>query len=528
VIGTRPRVFVLALAIAALVATGIGMAEHATPDAEHPETGAAPDRALASVDLAAPHKYAEFRTEAEYINRTTAYPGQPVRVVETVENYGNEAGSYTGLFLVGLELRQTDDVWVEPEARANATFVTSFDEPGTYNVYVRTNWIGRVTVRERPEPTVNATRTDNGTATVAVRNATAGTRLSTPLPPMNATDHLDAESLTVRLDAPARRLNLTVTETPSPANESLPPLRPGLDPAGFVNVSHDGRSDAVADVSLSFAVGGGTDAAPRRLADPNLSVVRYDTDTGEWRRFETAPSVTTAAFGRNGTAPVQLNTTGIDWPNTSALLSNGPGASHLLAAEMRTGTGNGTTNGTPTTAGNGTRNGTAAATRHDVSLSTPGTVAVVRQRPAIAVASTTVAPATLTTDRRAVATATVRNDGRADGQATVPLVVDGERVAARSVALAPGAATTVRFTFGFDEAGLHRLAVGNATARTVTVDPAPTATPAPRSMPVEAARDIATPPAVADESRAGRSGFTTLALIGTVLAGVVGVVRWRD
>ena len=524
-IGTRPRVFVpvlaiaVTLAIAALAATGVGLAASTATNAN-----AVSDGPPAVTHLASPHEYAEFRTEAEYLNRTTVYPGQPVRVVETVENYGTEAGSYTGLLLVGLELRQTDDVWVEPETRANATFTTSFDEPGTYNVYVRTNWIGRVTVRERPEPTANATRTGNGTATVAVGNATAGTHLSTPLPAMNTTDRLDAESLGIGFDAPARRLNVSVAETPAPANASLESLPPGLDPVGFVTVSHDGRSAAIANVSLSLAVDGRTDAEGQRDGEGALSVVRYDAGTGDWRRLDTGPSTTTAAFGLNGTGSFGENVTDVGLPDAAGLLRDGPGAGDLLGAKA----GDGTRNDTATTAGNRTANDTASIARYDLSVPSSGTVAVARQRPAITVRSTNVAPATLTTDRRAVVTATVRNDGRADGRATVPLVVDGERIGARNVSLGPGAETAIRFTLTFERAGIHRLAVGDGSAQSVIVDPAPTPMPTVDSTPVEAARDAATPAAVADESRTGRSGFTSLALIGTVLAGIVGVARWRE
>ncbi len=77
-------------------------------------------------------------------------------------------------------------------------------------------------------------------------------------------------------------------------------------------------------------------------------------------------------------------------------------------------------------------------------------------------------PPPLATGERLVTTVAVGNAGGRTGEFVVALTVDGERVAARSVTVAPGERATVDLAETFDAPGEYAVAVGDA-ERTVTV-----------------------------------------------------------
>jgi len=78
------------------------------------------------------------------------------------------------------------------------------------------------------------------------------------------------------------------------------------------------------------------------------------------------------------------------------------------------------------------------------------------------------APPRLVTGERLTATVGVGNDGGRTGEFVVALTVDGERVAARNVTVAPGERTSVDLTATFDSPGEYAVAVGGD-ERTVAV-----------------------------------------------------------
>ncbi|WP_121820874.1 hypothetical protein [Halostella salina] len=87
------------------------------------------------------------------------------------------------------------------------------------------------------------------------------------------------------------------------------------------------------------------------------------------------------------------------------------------------------------------------------------------------------APPPLAAGERLTATVAVGNDGGRTGEFVVALTVDGERVAARSVTVTPGARRTVDLTATFDEPGEYAVAVaGDAQTVTVREPAAPTVT----------------------------------------------------
>ncbi|WP_338739687.1 CARDB domain-containing protein [Haloplanus salilacus] len=105
----------------------------------------------------------------------------------------------------------------------------------------------------------------------------------------------------------------------------------------------------------------------------------------------------------------------------------------------------------------------------------------------------------------------VTNEGQAAGEWTVPLTVDGDRVANRTVALAPGESTTVRFDVAADSPGEYVIGADGSDAGTLVVEAAPsTATDAPPATPEPTA------PAVdSDESTDGTDDTAAPAAVGT-------------
>ena len=67
----------------------------------------------------------------------------------------------------------------------------------------------------------------------------------------------------------------------------------------------------------------------------------------------------------------------------------------------------------------------------------------------------------------------VTNEGQAAGEWTVPLTVDGDRVASRTVSLAPGESTTVRFDVSVDSPGQYAVGADGNDAGTLAVEADP-------------------------------------------------------
>lgn len=122
--------------------------------------------------------------------------------------------------------------------------------------------------------------------------------------------------------------------------------------------------------------------------------------------------------------------------------------------------------------------------------------------PAIRVSDASLDRTTATPGESVPVVVSVTNDGLATGERTVRVTVDGDRVASRSVSLAPGESTTVRLVVTADSPGRYAVGVDGDEVGTVVVSE-PTATgsaaPAATASPVDDATgtpapDVATPP----------------------------------
>jgi len=164
----------------------------------------------------------------------------------------------------------------------------------------------------------------------------------------------------------------------------------------------------------------------------------------------------------------------------------------------------------------------------------PGlSVFAVRAGPAdVAVTGAAVEPASVAVGEPVTVSATVANDGASNGTATVPFVVDGERVAERSVAVPAGGERTVTATYAPESAGEFAVAAGNASAGTLSVTAQETATSTTTAPSTTAAGGptTASPGGPPTDEPAGFSPLSVAALVaglGALLALVLLVRRRR-
>jgi len=147
------------------------------------------------------------------------------------------------------------------------------------------------------------------------------------------------------------------------------------------------------------------------------------------------------------------------------------------------------------------------------------TVAVAVRDPAVPTVDRVDAPETVAPGEGFTITASVRNDADRPADAALPVTVDGERVGAVAVQLAPGASATVSATVRVMGSGEHAVGVGDATATVRVPDdatPVGTLTTRPR-----------TGTATATETGATGPGFGALAAL-VALAALTAARRGRE
>jgi len=105
-------------------------------------------RATGLTDFATGIKQAKFRIEDTVVTITEIRTGEDVDVLVRVTNEGGADGTYM------LELIRSDTVVdrrelsIAPNGTRQAVFTESFDEPGTYELYVNDHFAGNVTVNQ--------------------------------------------------------------------------------------------------------------------------------------------------------------------------------------------------------------------------------------------------------------------------------------------------------------------------------------------------------------------------------------------
>ncbi|WP_276301916.1 S8 family serine peptidase [Halorussus lipolyticus] len=119
------------------------------------------------------------------------------------------------------------------------------------------------------------------------------------------------------------------------------------------------------------------------------------------------------------------------------------------------------------------RNKQGGSYRFYAPANSTGTFAVGLDSASFEVSTSSLNATEVTADEAVAVTATVENVGSGEGTHTVELTVDGEVVASEDVTLASGESASVEFVRTFS-AGDHEIAVGSATAGTLSVSSATT------------------------------------------------------
>jgi len=91
---------------------------------------------------------AEFSVTDAELSETSVDPGQSVTITATVENTGNEAGTFTAELEEGGDVISTTDVDVAPGETTTVEFVESFETTGTYDLAVNGVNAGALDVTE--------------------------------------------------------------------------------------------------------------------------------------------------------------------------------------------------------------------------------------------------------------------------------------------------------------------------------------------------------------------------------------------
>jgi hypothetical protein len=94
---------------------------------------------------------AQYEITDRSVGTRSVQLGEPVVVAFTVRNVGDETGTYTALVTADGDRVHSESVKLAPSGSARVSFEHTFDEPGSYQLWVRNRYVGRVTV-ERPAP----------------------------------------------------------------------------------------------------------------------------------------------------------------------------------------------------------------------------------------------------------------------------------------------------------------------------------------------------------------------------------------
>lgn len=227
--------------------------------------------------------YPRFEVTDESINRTEVTVGEPVNVTVNVTNEGTASGEYAGLFQADLERVDTKYANLGAGETETLSFVTTFDEPDTYGLRVRTDHVGRVAVHPRPDPAADARLTGSGTIEANVTHVRAGSTVATDLPEANgSTVAVDRLNVTAANDTD--RMAVEVDYLDSPGNDTNASFRTGVEPVEYLELTHDDPS-AFGNATLDFSVERDTLAGD---ADPeDVTLLRYNGTGEQWERIET-------------------------------------------------------------------------------------------------------------------------------------------------------------------------------------------------------------------------------------------------
>ena len=103
------------------------------------------------LDFATGVKQANFRIDDAVVSVTEISAGESVDVAVRVTNVGGADGTYTVRLIRDDTVVDRRDLSIAAAGSRQTVVTESFDEPGTYELYVNDHFVGSVTVREPGE-----------------------------------------------------------------------------------------------------------------------------------------------------------------------------------------------------------------------------------------------------------------------------------------------------------------------------------------------------------------------------------------
>lgn len=182
------------------------------------------------------------------LNRTSVLPGDPVAVSGTVENDGDEDGTFEGtVYSNGTSMGANTTVEIPNQKERMVNFTVRFDLPGTYAVSLNSTAVGNVTVRGATAANATANATGNMTTNVTGKTTANVTTNATVTPTQELTD--TATPTTTEIS----------TQTATPAGKTTDSGSEEVPESGIQTATTDesgpGFGAATVAVSLSLLLG---------------------------------------------------------------------------------------------------------------------------------------------------------------------------------------------------------------------------------------------------------------------------------
>ena len=125
-------------------------------------------------DFAAGVKQAKFRITDAVVTVTQIRTHEGTEVLVRVQNEGGADGTYLVELLLDERVVDGRELSIAPNGTRQATFEQSFDEPGTYEIFVNERFVGNVTVEPTEAAGTGTTGGTGGDTDTAGESPTAG------------------------------------------------------------------------------------------------------------------------------------------------------------------------------------------------------------------------------------------------------------------------------------------------------------------------------------------------------------------
>ena len=366
---------------------------------------------------------ASFEVSDATMDSTEIEAGNPVAITATVENTGDETGTYDAELTVDGEVVNSTAVTVEGGSSEQVSFERVFDEPGAYDIAIGGTEVGTLDVLAPAQIGIVDTETRPQTATV-------GNRVRVRTTVENTGDISD--DITLELTADGTALDSETVEVPSGETATI-------------NLSHTFESAGERGLSVNGEPAGAvTVQAPAAFELDDIEVSQTTVTAGE---TVTVTAMVENTGGVNGTVRPRLVVGGE--PVADRILDLDGGQSEQVAF----------------------RHTFEEAGDYSVSVSDEVAGRVTVESPAtMQVAATALSTTRLLTNETLQIRARIDNTGDRDGTATVPVAIDGTTVAEPTLSIRAGDNRAFDVEYQFEEPGTYEVSVADTTAGTVAVE----------------------------------------------------------